>query len=152
VAALSDFFAGLSPQSRYMRFFVPVTPNPDLLRMLGGGPANVDALVATQGGVIIGHAMTVDRIGHRGVLVADVGVVVADAWQGRGVGSALVRALITRAHARGVTLLEMDVMHANQRVLAMIEHYWPAASTDDGADYLSIRVPLSEHGEQPRAA
>ena len=81
------------------------------------------------GDVIIGHAMAVDRPARPagsaveparsavqsarsavrpappGGLVTEIGVVVADAWQGRGMGSALVRALISRAQARGVTSL-----------------------------------------------
>ena len=61
LAALSDFFAGLSVESRYLRFFAPVTPTRDLLHLLSGGPANVDAIVAVAGGVIVGHAMAADR-------------------------------------------------------------------------------------------
>ena len=60
-AALSDFFAGLSVESRYLRFFAPVTPAYGLLHLLSGGPANVDAIVAVADGVIVGHAMAADR-------------------------------------------------------------------------------------------
>ena len=38
LAALSDFFAGLSAETRYLRFFGPVTPTPALLHLLSGGP------------------------------------------------------------------------------------------------------------------
>src|SRR6185436_15625 len=100
-AALSDFFAALSVESRYRRFFAPVRPSHGLLDLLSGRPANVDAIVAIADGVIVGH-------------------VVADAWQRRGVGAALMRALIARAQARGVTALAMDVLPGNRRVLAMI--------------------------------
>ena len=112
-AALGDFFAGLSPQTRYLRFFVPVTPGPELLRKLSGGDGRTDAVVAVRGGVIIGHAMAADRTGPRGARTADVGVVVADAWQGQGVGSALMGALISGARARGLTSLTMDVLPGN---------------------------------------
>jgi hypothetical protein len=54
MAAPGDFFAGLSARTRYLRFFGPVTPTPALLRLLSGGGANVDAVVAVRGGVIIG--------------------------------------------------------------------------------------------------
>jgi hypothetical protein len=37
--ALRDFFAALSPQTRYLRFFAPVTPGPALLDLLSGGAA-----------------------------------------------------------------------------------------------------------------
>ena len=87
LAALSDFFAGLSVESRYLRFFAPVTPAYGLLHLLSGGPANVDAMVAVADGVIVGHAMAADRArGPRGGLTTDIGVVVADALAGPGRG------------------------------------------------------------------
>ncbi len=61
LTALSDFFAKLSPQTRYLRFFAPVTPTYALLRLLSGEAANVDAVVAVADGVIVGHAMAADR-------------------------------------------------------------------------------------------
>ena len=63
LAALSDFFAGLSAEARYLRFFGPVTPAYGLLHVLSGGPAHVDAIVAVRDGVIVGHAMAADRTG-----------------------------------------------------------------------------------------
>ncbi len=63
LAALRDFFAGLSAQTRYLRFFAPVTPGPALLRLLSGGTGTTYAVVATWGEVIIGHAMAADRAG-----------------------------------------------------------------------------------------
>ena len=59
-AALSDFFAALSVESRYRRFFAPVRPTDGLLDLLAGRPANVDAIVAVADGVIVGHAMAAD--------------------------------------------------------------------------------------------
>ncbi len=103
-AALVDFFAGLSAQTCYLRFFGPLTLTPALLHLLSGGAAN--AVVAVRGGVIVGHAMAADRTDPKdpeGARMTDIGVVVADAWQGRGLGSALVRALVAGAKARGVT-------------------------------------------------
>jgi GNAT superfamily N-acetyltransferase len=144
--ALGDFFAALSPQTRYLRFFAPVTPGPELLRSMSGGDA--DAVVAVRGGVIIGHAMAADRAGPRGARTADVGVVVADAWQGLGVGSALMRALITGARARGVTSLTMDVLPGNRRMLAIIAGHWPAARIEDSADFATFRIRLPRRRQQ----
>jgi hypothetical protein len=59
--ALSDFFAGLSADARYLRFFTPRTLGATLLRTLCGA-GHVDALVAVRGGIIVGHAMAA---GHR---------------------------------------------------------------------------------------
>jgi GNAT superfamily N-acetyltransferase len=148
--ALSDFFAGLSAHTRYLRFFGPVTPGPALLRTLSGCPDDVDALVAVRG-VIVGHAMAVDRQEPRGARVADIGVVVNDAWQGQGVGSALMRALVTGAQARGVATLEMDVLNGNRQVLAMVTGHWPAARVDRNSDGFAIRVRLPQVSSNPPA-
>jgi L-amino acid N-acyltransferase YncA len=147
--AVSDFFAGLSAQTRYLRFFGPVTPGAALLRTLSGCAENVDALVAVRGGSIVGHAMAADRDGPRGTRVTDVGVVVGDAWQGCGVGAALMRALVTGAQARGVTVLEMEVLDANHPVLAMITHHWPTARVGHTPDCISIRVRLPQRSANP---
>jgi GNAT superfamily N-acetyltransferase len=167
--ALSDFFAGLSMHTRYLRFFGPVTPSAGLLRTLSGCSGDVDALVAVRGSVIVGHAMAVDRIEPqrpqrpqnpqrpqdpqepRGTRVADIGVVVNDAWQGRGVGSALMRALLTDAQARGVTSLEMDVLDGNRQVVAMVTGHWPAARVDHNSDGFAIRVRLPQARSNPPA-
>jgi GNAT superfamily N-acetyltransferase len=153
--ALGDFFAGLSAHTRYLRFFGPVAPGAALLRTLSGAADNIDALVAVRGGVIVGHAMAVDRTeprnspGPRSTRVTDIGVVVDDAWQGRGVGAALMRALVTGAQARGVTTLEMDVLDSNRRVLAMITGHWPAARVEHNSDGFAIRVRLPQAGSKP---
>ena len=139
LAELGDFFAGLSVESRYLRFFAPVTPAHDLLDLLAGRPANVDAIVAVADGGVVGHAMAADR---RDGQAADVGVVVADAWQRRGVGAALMRALVARARARGVMSLAMDVLPGNRRVLAMVLAHWPDAAVGQNPDSVDIRIPL----------
>jgi GNAT superfamily N-acetyltransferase len=140
--ALRDFFAGLSMQTRYLRFFAPVTPGPAMLNLLCGGAGTTSAVLATRDAIIIGHAMAADRSGPCGARMTDIGVVVADAWQGQGVGSALVRALITGAQARGVTSVAMDVLHGNHQVLAMIAGHWPAACTRHSRDYDTICAQL----------
>jgi L-amino acid N-acyltransferase YncA len=141
-AALGDFFAALSPQTRYLRFFAPLTPRRELLRQMTGGDGCTHAVVAVRGGVIIGHAMAADQAGPGGARTADVGIVVADAWQGQGIGSALMRALITGARARGVTSLTMDVLPGNHTMLAMIARNWPAARVEDSGDFVTFRGRL----------
>jgi GNAT superfamily N-acetyltransferase len=148
--ALSDFFAGLSPHTRYLRFFGPVTPRAGLLRTLAGCPDNVDALVAVRGGAVVGHAMAVDRI-EREIRLTDIGLVVDDAWQGQGVGAGLMRVLVTGAQARGVAVLEMDVLGINYQVVAMITGHWPAACVGRNSDGLAIRIQLPQAAPRPAA-
>ena len=94
--------------------------------------------------------MAADRAEPRGSSVTDIGVVVADAWRGRGLGSALVRALVTGAQTRGVTSLAMDVLHANRRVLAMITGHWPAADIGVSRDCAAVRIGLPRY-QPPQA-
>jgi ribosomal protein S18 acetylase RimI-like enzyme len=160
-AVLREFFATLSVESRYLRFFAPVTPSCGLLDLMVGKPGHVDAIVAVADGVIVGHAMAADRPapgdpgaagGPEQPRATDVGVVVADAWQRRGVGATLMRALIDRAQARGVTALAMDVLPGNRRVLAMIVAHWPQAAVGRAPDSVDIRIPLPQPDQRPRAA
>jgi GNAT superfamily N-acetyltransferase len=169
LAALTGFLDGLSTRTRVQRFFAPVRPTPALVRRACGqaGPAgHADVLLATHGSVIIGHAMAADRaaagdraaVGDRaaaadrpaaGESLTEIGVVVADAWQGQGVGSALVRTLLSRAQARGVTSLCMDVLPGNNQVLAMISGHWTAARTRRDADCVTIEVGLPAAQPEP---
>ena len=149
LAELGGFFAGLSVESRYLRFFAPVTPTHGLLDLLAGRHARVDAIVAVANGVIVGHAMAADCRDGR---ATDVGMVVADAWQRRGVGAALMRALVARARARGVTSLAMDVLPGNRRVIAMITGHWPDAAIGRSADGLDIRIQLPRYQPPPPQA
>jgi ribosomal protein S18 acetylase RimI-like enzyme len=139
---LRDFLSGLSAQTRYLRFFAGVPASAAMLRILAGQRPDADALVATRNGLIIGHAMAVDTAGPPGAAATEIGVVVADAWQGRGVGSRLVRTLASRASARGATTLVMEVMAENQRVLAMIARRWPDAGHDRNAAYVTVHARL----------
>jgi GNAT superfamily N-acetyltransferase len=153
--ALRDFLTGLSLQARYLRFFTGASPTrPAMLRVLAGGGEHIDVVVAVDGGAIIGHAMACDAAGPGGARATEIGVVVADARRGRGVGSALVRALLARALARGVTAVTMEVLAENRQVLAMIAHHWPAARRDQSGGGVGISVPLAGPADRylPRPA
>jgi GNAT superfamily N-acetyltransferase len=141
-AAVADFFAGLSARTRYLRFFGALTLSTAMLRVLSGG-GDADVVVASCGGEIIGHGIATGQVNPGAGPVIEMGVVVADAWQGRGIGSALVRALIGAARSGGAMILAMDVLHANHPVLAMIAKHWPAASVERSADCVTFHVRLA---------
>jgi len=142
--AIKSFVMGLSLRSRFLRFFSPVAPPTSavLRGMCGAGP-RTDALVAFADGVIVGHAMASDVTGPDGGRpVADIGLVVADRWQGRGLGSQLLSQVIARAAARGVSGLVMEVLPENRRMLAMIGRGFPGAAYEFGGGSVTVRVPL----------
>jgi len=146
--AIRDFLAALSPRTNYLRFFTTASPTTAaMLRILTGVGDNVDAVVAAEKETIIGHAMAVDKVGPRGTDTVEIGVVVTDARQGGGIGSALVRTLTARAKARGATSVAMDVLAENRQVLDMIENHWPGARRDNSTACVTIHARLPQHKE-----
>jgi GNAT superfamily N-acetyltransferase len=140
---IRDFLTGLSPRARYLRFFSGAPPTgPAMLRVLAGGGAGSDVLVAAGDGVVIGHGMAADRTGPGGTRLTEIGVVVADGYRGRGVGSALVRRLVARAEARGTAALVMEILAENRPVLTMVADHWPTACQDRSGGYVTISAPL----------
>ena len=141
--AIAEFLTGLSPRARYLRFFSGAPPTGSaMLRLLGGGAAHTDVLVATDDDVIIGHAMAGDRAGPGGTRLTEIGVVVADGYRGLGLGSALIRRMVARARLRGVTAVVMEVLAENRQVLTMIADHWQVTSEDRSGACITIRAPL----------
>jgi len=156
---IREFLIGLSPRARYLRFFSGAPPTSGaMLRILAGGSPRTDVLVATTStGMIIGHAMAGDRTGPGGTLLTEIGVVVADAYRGQGVGSALVRQLVAQAETRGATAVVMEVLAENRQVLTMISDHWPVASEERSGAYITFSAPLKPEvpswpGAEPGAA
>jgi GNAT superfamily N-acetyltransferase len=118
-----------------------------MLRILTGGIGCSDALLATEDGVIIGHAMASDSTG-RGGHRTEIGVVVADGRRGMGVGSALVRCLVSRAQARGATAMVMEVLAENRPVVTMIMDHWAVTRRDQSGAYLTIHARLPQPGDR----
>lgn len=152
--ALREFLTGLSARVRYLRFFSGAPPvSQAMLRILTGGAGCTDALVATENGEIIGHAMASDATGDGGSHRTEIGVVVADGRRGMGVGSALVRCLLARAQERGATVLVMEVLAENQQVITMITDHWPVTHRDQSGAYLTIHARLPQPArDQPGAS
>ncbi|MFI6814092.1 GNAT family N-acetyltransferase [Nonomuraea sp. NPDC050328] len=132
--ALTRFLSGLSLHTQTLRFFSGLgRPSPCLVRGLLAVDETRDAMVAVLEGEIVGHAMSY-RGGPVGADV-EIGVVVADQWQGVGIGPRLIDAILSRAWFRGAETVGMDVLGENRRVLRMIRRAWPEArySVSSGA-------------------
>lgn len=114
VAALH---ARCSPQTRSRRS-LPTRPGlaPAILRRLVGadGGAGVLALT-TDGGAAVGLANLAGACSS----TAEISLLVEDAWQGRGVGTALTRKLVELAHAEHLTEL-VAVSQADNHALTRV--------------------------------
>ena len=113
-AALLDLFERLTPRSRLRRF---LAPKPSLSRRELAYLTEVDhvrheALVAVgPEGAFVGVARYACAIGETDV--AEVAFAVADAWQGRGIGTALAALLVDDARANGIARLQAMTLPEN---------------------------------------
>jgi acyl-CoA synthetase (NDP forming)/GNAT superfamily N-acetyltransferase len=119
---LVAFHATLSVRTRYLRYFsaYPTIPQRDLIRFTHVDHVDRVALAAWLGGEIIAVGRF-DRLpsavpGERG-RVAEVAFVVADAHQGRGIGSVLLEHLAEAARELGIERFEALVLVENATML-----------------------------------
>ena len=117
---LADFFAALSPLSRYQRFFTGMPPK--LPKRMLDALSDVDGdrhvgLVALRHGRIVGAARYLRRA--EAPTVADVAFTVADEVHGRGLGGLLMRELKAHAGRRGITRFVFEVLATNDAALTV---------------------------------
>ena len=150
LTSIREFVCALSPRSQYLRFFAAVAPpSTGLLHALcGTGGADV-LLVTDRGGAVIGHGMAADAAdgtATRHLLESSIGLVVADAWQRRGIGTQLLDALADRARRRGVTRLVLEVLPDNRVMLGIIRRRWPEAPAERTPDAIVFRPAIRQPG------
>jgi len=114
----------LSPRTVYQRFF-------SVRRLLPEEPhafANVDyrqrmAVVAEVGDGPEPELVGVARYGPYDEGTADIGLVVADAWQGLGLGSLLLEEILRAGEQRGIHQFSADVLTDNRRALRLLARH-----------------------------
>lgn len=117
------FVRGLSPESRYFRFMTTLRElSPEMLdRFTHPNPAREIALVALvdEGGQPkqIGVARCVVNAQREG---CEFAIVVADAYQGKGLGTRLMEELMALARARDVRRIEGLVLANNDAMLRLM--------------------------------
>ena len=110
---LATLLDGLTPQSRWWRFFSGSTDLPAAAHFAATAPGVV--AVAGDPGEIIGHAL----YAREGESQAEVAFEVADAWQGRGVGTLLLGAGANLAAAEGIQTLTAFVLPDNHAMIGV---------------------------------
>lgn len=118
--ALRRFFDGLSDQSRYQRFFYGVrTISEETLDFLVGADGH-----SHVGLVMLGpdHRTIIadGRLVSTGTREGEVAIAVSDAWQGKGVGRALLRLLLEEARELGVERIDADYLTENRRMIGLL--------------------------------
>lgn len=118
IPALERFFRQLSPESRYQRFLGPITPSRTAIAgMIPASETDGLCLVAMSHGRIVAVAGFYAE--HQSPERAEVAFAVADAMQGRGIGTRLLDRLAAAARARGIRTFDADVRGDNNGMLEM---------------------------------
>jgi acyl-CoA synthetase (NDP forming)/RimJ/RimL family protein N-acetyltransferase len=142
------FFATLSDETRYFRYFVPdlVLRDADIMRAVEVDHVDRVTMVATVADEITGIAVY-ERVTPG---EAEVGFTVSDDHQGRGIGAVLLEHLAAAARERGIERFVADVLPENDRMLAVFSDagYRPVSTLDDGV--LRLVVDIEPTGEYYR--
>jgi len=142
---LLKFHESLSPETTRLRFFAvhPYLNDTELTRFTTVDHHDREALVALVEDALIGVARY-DR--EPGTDEAEVAFVVADAWQGSGVGSLLLEHLAARARTEGVTRFVADTLSENRRMQNVFANSGlaPARSWDRGVEHLVMPLDASD--------
>lgn len=150
--ALARAYANLGEQSRYRRFFtlMPELPASTLRAATEVDHDRHEALVAVPSGSseIVGECRFVRLADHPDT--ADVAVTVVDAWQNRGLGSALLRRLGERAVEIGVAFFSAEILAENRAVFAMLSGLGEVHTESNGS-VVTARIELADppgHAQQ----
>jgi len=146
--ALAAAVDRLSPDARYRRFLAPVKQlTPATLSYLTEvDHVSHEALVALEpdNGDLVGVSRYVALDGTR--LEAEVAMVVADSWGGRGLATVLLAELITRARAAGVQRFVAVCLADNRNAVNVLRSLGPSSVSlpDHGESQVSIELTAED--------
>jgi RimJ/RimL family protein N-acetyltransferase len=148
--ALVRAYANLGEQSRYRRFFtvMPELPEATLEAAVEVDHVDHEALVAVPllSTEIVGECRFIRPPDQPDT--AEVGVTVVDAWQSRGLGSALLARLSERALAAGIEYFTAEVLAENRTVLGLLSGLGQV-ETESHGPVVTTRVELAEPRRRP---
>jgi RimJ/RimL family protein N-acetyltransferase len=142
----------LSDRSRWLRFF---SACPDLAQAARWA-TEVDndrryGLVATveRDGRVVGHAGLERESDHPER--AEVALEIADAMQGKGLGTALLRQLAEAANELGIQVLNAEVLAENRQMIRVLRDcgYPVKVHSLPGAQLVEVRTSLTATGLKP---
>ena len=137
---LTHFFWRLSRETVYRRFFSPITlPNEPLLkRLVDVDHCDREALIALDDQGIVGVA----RYGTGPGESHDIAVVVADDWQGRGLGALILKRLAHIARLRGISSFHATMLGDNARAQSLVRGLSPHVTMRFESGYVEADIPL----------
>lgn len=134
----------LSAESRYRRFLGPkqALSSKELDYLTTVDHHEHEALVAQEPDTDRGLAVARFIKDPADRQTAEVAIVVADDWQNRGLGGALLRRLAERAVEEGVRRFSATVLEANHDVVSLLRELGPIEVRHVGSGVADLRVEL----------
>ncbi|HYV01446.1 MAG TPA: GNAT family N-acetyltransferase [Actinomycetota bacterium] len=140
--ALRHFYLGLSRQTLYRRFMTPTPRLPEsmLASLCETGRLDREVVVATLGDQIVAEARY-----HRvpGADEAEIALVVADLWQGRGIGAALTDRLARLGRRRGIVAFTGAMLADNAAARGLLGSAAPSSARSIRSGELEFRASLA---------
>jgi GNAT superfamily N-acetyltransferase len=148
---LAAGFRRLSEQSRYRRF---LSPTPELSDTQLSYLTEIDhrdheALVAIDPASRDGLGVARFVRSREDPLEAEFAVAVADDWQRRGLGTALLRHLAARAREEGIARFTGLVSEENQPVAHMLETFGSVERRRVGAGVIEVSLEIPDEPGEP---
>jgi N-acetylglutamate synthase-like GNAT family acetyltransferase len=92
--------------------------------------------------------VAVATLGAKATGVVDLGVLVEDGWQHRGIGTWLVATLLVNARQTGVTTVHADVLGDDGFILESLRRFGPLTVAIESGSY-SIDIDIDRHQAKP---
>jgi RimJ/RimL family protein N-acetyltransferase/nucleotide-binding universal stress UspA family protein len=144
--ALAAGFERLSPESRYRRFFSPVSRlserQLDYLTRVDHHDHEALLAIDPEGDRLVGVA----RFVRTGPQEAEPAIVVADDWQGRGVASVLLDRLVERALEEGIVAFRALVLAGNPDAVRVLSRLGDTEVVPRGTE---VELSIALHPEPP---
>lgn len=139
-----------SAESRRLRYFtaIPRLPRAALERLLVPRAGVTLVAVRPDGGIgAVGSLLHTTEPGS-----GELALLVEDAWQGRGVGTAMLRRLGSLAQARGLAELRAHVLPGNRRMLGVFDRAGLTGRRTFEDGVVRVSVPVVPSGAPRRCA
>ena len=144
--ALERMLARCTGQTRYRRFHGPVTVFPEryLTEALSGSPlhfalvAHAEGDSAEEDGAVV--ALASCRAVDEGV--AELGILVEDEWQRRGVGGYLLAEIVAYAERTGLRALQAQILADQPWIVGLLRRHGPCTIAGAGqALHVTLTLP-----------
>jgi acetate---CoA ligase (ADP-forming) len=135
--AMLELIQSLSSESFYLRFLHGMTPEVAVRHLMPG--SGQFALLASREGKVVGHAIYAVTLRGK----AEVAVLVADEYQGRGLGTILLGQLTEAAVAAGVSVLEAQVAPENAPMIRLLRELGFPAVLKSEPGFIRVTFPAS---------